>query len=130
MAEGKKKILVADDDPGTQFFYRLCFEGAGFEVEVVGDTTAAVVKCLEFEPDIVLLDANMPGGGGKQAAEQLEGMLAKGIPVLFVTGLPDTVDVFACRHNIRVLKKPASTALLLRTVDLLIEKAENDRAGR
>ncbi|OGS50026.1 MAG: hypothetical protein A3J79_09620 [Elusimicrobia bacterium RIFOXYB2_FULL_62_6] len=123
MADDAKKILVADDDPGTREFYRLCLEDAGFLVETVEDTAAAVVKCLEFEPDLVMLDADMPGGGGMKAVEQLRDILVKGVPALFVTGMPEAVDVFACKHNIRVLKKPASTAVLLRTINLLLEKA-------
>lgn len=130
MAEGaKKKILIADDDPGTREYYRMCFEDAGFEVLMAEDAASAVIKCQETGPDLVLLDAQMPGGGGKQAVEQLENMLGKGTPALFVTGMPESVDVFACRHNIRVLKKPASTALLLRTVNMLLEKAEQERNG-
>jgi len=64
------RLLVADDDPVSRLMLSAILKRApGFEV--VGeaeDATQAVELALRRRPDVVLLDVNMPGGGGARAA--------------------------------------------------------------
>lgn len=115
-----RKILAADDDAGTRAFYAMCLEDAGFEVVVVEDATAAIIKCLEFRPDLLILDANMGGGGGEQVFEKIRGLLEKDIPVIFVTGLPARVRSLASKKNVLILQKPVSAAALVDEVNKML----------
>lgn len=118
-----KKLLAVDDDPGTLQFYRDCFEDEDFIVKTAPDATAAIMLCGEFNPDILLLDWDMPGGGGRRVFEKVCGLLGKDIPVLFVTGAPDKVDVDAVSGKISILKKPANVATLLSHAQFLIKQS-------
>jgi CheY-like chemotaxis protein len=67
------RLLVADDDPVTRMTIgAIATREAGFElVGEAEDAAAAVELALRRRPDVVLLDVNMPGGGGAHAAVQI-----------------------------------------------------------
>ncbi len=119
-----RKILAADDDAGTRVFYEMCLGDAGFEVCAVEDATAAIIKCLEFKPDLLMLDAEMGGGGGEQVFEKIRGLLEHDIPVIFVTGMPDRVRSLASKKNVLILRKPVAAATLVDEVNRMLEAGD------
>jgi DNA-binding response OmpR family regulator len=60
----KKRVLVAEDDVVLSRVLRdnLAFEG--FDVRCVTDGRLVATTALEFSPDLVLLDINLPGRNG------------------------------------------------------------------
>ncbi|MBI4803126.1 MAG: response regulator transcription factor [Elusimicrobia bacterium] len=115
------KILIVDDDSGTLEFYRFVLEGAGFTVEAASDATTAMAACEAFNPDMLLLDWDMPGGGGKAVLNKIWTLLGKKIPALFITGMPEKVDVDLLAGRISVLTKPVNIDTLLSHVDSLLK---------
>ncbi|MBW8482936.1 response regulator transcription factor [Actinomadura sp. PM05-2] len=82
------RVLIADDHPIVRQGLRT-FLGVQPGVEVVGeaaDGASAVTLAETLEPDIVLLDLNMPGAGGLDALAELR---ARGVParVLVLTSV-------------------------------------------
>ena len=68
------RILIVDDHDLVREGIRTMLEQeSGFEVVgEVGDGQEAVRKTLELEPDVVLMDVNLPGGlGGLEATEAI-----------------------------------------------------------
>jgi DNA-binding NarL/FixJ family response regulator len=67
------RLLIADDDPVSRLTLgALVRREAGFElVAEAGDAGEAVELALQRRPDVVLLDVDMPGGGGARAAVQI-----------------------------------------------------------
>nr|MBA3281629.1 response regulator transcription factor [Acidimicrobiia bacterium] len=66
------------------------------DVEVVGeaaDTEAAVASALELEPDVVLMDLRMPGGGGIEATNRIRAELPA-TKVIVLTVSDDDEDLF------------------------------------
>jgi len=66
----KRRIVIADDYEPTRVLLRTLIELE--DMQVVGeaqDGSEAVALVLEHEPDVVLLDVNMPGLDGLGAAE-------------------------------------------------------------
>lgn len=95
MAEAHRDIvLVVDDSPDTLSFLTDAIErgGATVLVAVAGDLALALVD--EITPDIILLDAVMPGMDGFETCRRLK---AKGhvahVPVIFMTGLSETEHI-------------------------------------
>ncbi len=87
-------VLVVDDTPGTLSLLMDTLDHAGFTVLVATDGTAAL-ELLEFvTPDLVLMDALMPGMNGFETCKRLkrEKLLAH-LPVIFMTGLSETAHV-------------------------------------
>jgi DNA-binding response OmpR family regulator/DNA-binding CsgD family transcriptional regulator len=95
MAEAQRDIvLVVDDSPETLSFLTEAIErsGATVLVAVAGDLALALVD--EITPDVILLDAMMPGMDGFETCRRLKakGHLAH-VPVIFMTGLSETEHI-------------------------------------
>lgn len=58
--DGKKKILLVEDDVALSGVYKSRLQMEGFEVREVNNGEMALTAALEFKPDMVLLDAMMP----------------------------------------------------------------------
>ncbi len=55
------KILVVDDEPHIRQALQAAFEQAGYRVRCEPDGRAGVAACLDWRPDLVLMDVIMPG---------------------------------------------------------------------
>jgi len=60
MAEGKKKILLVEDDETLAGVYVERLEAEGFDVHRVDNGEGALASALEYKPDLILLDIMMP----------------------------------------------------------------------
>ena len=70
---GTLRLLLADDDPVSRLMLgAIVKREPGFElVGEAEDATAAIELALRRRPDVVLLDVDMPGGGGARAAVEI-----------------------------------------------------------
>lgn len=115
------KILAVEDNPAILDFYRDFFAGAGFEVKTAEDALSATTLCQQFRPDLIVLDLNIPAGGGMKVFERLRLQLASATPILFSTASPGSVADLAKNLNVAVLTKPLTPASLLEAVKKLIK---------
>ena len=65
------RVLVADDNADTVEVMRCLFESMDCRVEVANDGKEAVDVAPQFEPELVVLDIEMPVLDGCQAAMKL-----------------------------------------------------------
>ncbi|WP_426616288.1 response regulator [Bradyrhizobium sp. McL0616] len=94
--ETKKRdvALVVDDSPETLRLLTDALDGAGMTVMVALDGASAMRIVEQITPDIVLLDAVMPGLDGFETCRRLkrDAGLAN-VPVIFMTGLAETEHI-------------------------------------
>ncbi|MHB0771051.1 response regulator [Bradyrhizobium sp. 5.13L] len=94
--ESKKRdvALVVDDSPETLRLLTDALDGAGMTVMVALDGAAAMRIVDQITPDIILLDAVMPGIDGFETCRRLkrDAGLAN-VPVIFMTGLAETEHI-------------------------------------
>jgi DNA-binding response OmpR family regulator len=115
------KILAADDDMAMVDYYKALFSEAGFEVETAADGAAALDKYLEVHPDLLILDVDMPNGGGERLFNIIRRILQLGKPVIFVTGLPEKVQNLALTYRwVSIFRKPVKGEELLGEVKRLL----------
>ena len=86
--------LVVDDSPETLRLLTDALDGAGMTVMVALDGAAAMRIVDQITPDIILLDAVMPGMDGFETCRRLkrEAGLCN-VPVIFMTGLAETEHI-------------------------------------
>jgi DNA-binding response OmpR family regulator len=88
MTEQKLKILVVDDEASIGQILKAGLEMHGFTVRYEARSTDTIKACLEFHPDLVLLDVDMPvKDGGLVASELQSHPTLRRIPVVFLTSL-------------------------------------------
>jgi two-component system cell cycle response regulator DivK len=82
---GQKILIVEDNELNLKLFCDL-LRAHGFEVEPVRDGREALERAREFEPELVVMDIQMPHISGLELIEQMkqEEALAP-VPVLAVT---------------------------------------------
>src|SRR4051812_26004843 len=86
--------LVIDDSPETLRLLTDALDGAGMTVMVAMDGAAAMRIVEQITPDIVLLDAVMPGMDGFETCRRLKRDAGlSNVPVIFMTGLAETEHI-------------------------------------
>lgn len=117
---GPNRIMVVDDDPDILAITALALETVGgFDIETCASGRAALDRVDAFRPDLILLDATMPGMDGPETFAALaEGEVARDIPVVFFTGRTQTDDVarFKALGAAGVVSKPFDPMSLAETV--------------
>ena len=89
-------VLIVDDVPDNLAVLHDALDESGYSVLVATSGEAALQRALQAVPDIVLLDAMMPGMDGFEVARQLKAMPQTAhIPIIFMTGLTETEHLVA-----------------------------------
>lgn len=88
------RILFVDDDPILREFAAVHLATENVEVETAGDGVEALEKIRERQPDLVLLDLEMPRMDGFELLRALRADPATlRLPVLVVTGREDVAAI-------------------------------------
>lgn len=83
------KILIADDERDIVSMLGSFFEGKGFFV-LPAYNGAEALKQVEHNPDIILLDINMPGMDGLEVCKRIRDYVS--CPILFLTARIEDAD--------------------------------------
>lgn len=87
-------VLIVDDDADTRDMLRAALTGASMQPVMASDGNAALSKLRDMVPDLILLDAVMPGLDGFDTCLQIKANSEIAhIPVIFMTGLTETEHV-------------------------------------
>lgn len=82
------KIAIIEDDSTISQMYRMKFEADGFDVRLAANGEIGVKLVKEFQPDIILLDLQMPEMDGVAALQSIRSHeWGVSIPVIILTNL-------------------------------------------
>jgi len=88
------KVLLVDDDEVNLLLTSIALRERGFAVTDATSGEAAIRLLSEWLPDVVVLDALMPGMDGFQTCRELRNLLGvEALPVLMLTGLDDDASI-------------------------------------
>lgn len=122
-----KRIMIVDDDPSLARTLELYFRGRNYEVSIFGTGLEALDHWRDEEPDLILLDVQLPDMDGPELLaaakkEQLEG------EVVMITAFHDT------EATLKAIRLGAADYLYkpidLDSLDLLLEKILQQKAQR
>lgn len=126
-------VLVVDDTPESLSFLTDTLDGAGVTVLVATDGESALRLVDEITPDLVLMDAMMPGIDGFETCRRLkqEKRLAH-VPLIFMTGLSETEHVLRGLEagGVDYVTKPLVVEELLARIRVHLANARNAQASR
>jgi DNA-binding NarL/FixJ family response regulator len=126
-------ILVVDDSPETLGFLTDLLDNAGYTVLIATDAAAALALVDRITPDLVLLDAVMPGMDGFEACRRLKNdKLLRHLPVIFMTGLDHTERVVEGLDagGVDYIVKPIVVDVLLARIRVHLDNARSANASR
>ncbi len=108
-------VLVVDDDIVVRLMVRETLEEAGFLVEEAEDGDQAVSAVESLQPELVLLDIEMPGMDGYEVCRKLKAdERTKDIPVIFLSAKDEEDDVIRGFElgAVDYMSKPVSPEIL------------------
>lgn len=86
--------LIVDDDPGSIHMVSTALEENGMTVLVARDGATAIDLVGRVQPDVILMDAVMPGLDGFETCRRLKAApIRTPAPIIFMTGLGETEDI-------------------------------------
>ena len=84
------KILIVDDEPNFLFGVSRMLSRAGFDVITANNGSTGILQAQEQQPDLILLDVNMPLMDGFQVKRELDNNSeTQFIPTIFLTAQGD-----------------------------------------
>ena len=125
----KNRILLADDDFAVRELLARALKSEEFEVIQARNGHEAIFQMLASQPDLVLLDLNMPEKDGWQSYDVIERMNPM-LPVIIITAMPEQ-HAHAVRLGIDALmEKPLDIPLLVSTIRRLLGEPQTMRLRR
>jgi len=126
-------ILVVDDTPETLGFLTDTLDHAGFTVLIATDGESALSLVDQITPDLVLMDAVMPGLDGFETCRRLKReRLLSHLPVIFMTGLSETEHVVQglAAGGVVYVPKPIVVEELLARIRVHLANARSAQGSR
>ena len=119
----RSRIAVVEDDHNIALLLTYNLEAVGYHVSVIASGECAESELAQAEPDLVVLDWELPGLSGIEVLRRLRRRLApRHIPVIMLTGRSDCADksrAIALGADI-FMSKPFAVADLMFHIDALL----------
>lgn len=113
------KVLIVDDNEATAAIIQQLISSEGRKVRTAKDGTAGYWEYLDFKPDLVITDIEMPGKTGLELMKEIRAHN----PCIRTIYMSGNLSRFASllkeerrRHRAEILGKPFSIDALLRAV--------------
>jgi DNA-binding response OmpR family regulator len=126
-------VLLVDDSPEALGFLTETLEKSGFSVLIATSGQAALNIVERITPDLILLDAVMPGLDGFDTCRRLKGNAAVAqVPVIFMTGLTETEHVVNALDSggVDYLTKPINIDELHARIRVHLSNARSAQSAR
>jgi CheY-like chemotaxis protein len=117
------RILLVDDYPDALEIWGLYLRAQGYEVETAEDGLAAVDRAHKYAPDIIVLDLELPGITGFEAAVRLRSSAeTRDIPLIAATGYSHVKQLNQARASgfDSIVVKPCEPAALVAEIERLL----------
>ena len=132
-AGSRTVVLVVDDSPETLAMLNEALERTGAVVLVATDGDRALTAVERVVPDLILLDAVMPGIDGFETCRRLKRLPALAdVPVIFMTGLKETDRIVEGLEagGVDYVTKPIVIDELLARIRVHVGNARLSRSAR
>ncbi len=126
-------VLIVDDVPDNLSVLHDALDESGYTVLLATSGEAALARAAQALPDIVLLDAMMPGMDGFEVARRLKAAPQTAhIPIIFMTGLTETEYLVAALDagGVDYVTKPIKPKEVLARMQVHLQGARERRQAR
>jgi DNA-binding response OmpR family regulator len=119
------KILLVDYEKDFARALKIRLKGSGYEVVLAFDSIQGIVMAKKEQPQLIILEMMIPGGGGFALAEHLKlSADTCDIPIIFLTGIPGVEERAYKAGAFCHLMKPYNPYELLGVIHKGLESCE------
>lgn len=121
------KVLYVEDDPASRRLIYMIVDREDYEFHSANDGESGVVAAIEVQPDVILMDINLPGMNGEEACLKLkEAEETQHIPIIALTARSMDGDR---QHLLRLgfdeyIPKPVNRLMLINTIQRTLRMRE------
>jgi predicted signal transduction protein with EAL and GGDEF domain/DNA-binding response OmpR family regulator len=129
----RRGVLIIDDDPVFTLLASETLEQAGFNARIATNTKDALAAFEQEQPDLVLLDVELPGSNGFDICATLRAMSpGVEVPIVMVTGHDDTESIARAYEAgaTDFIHKPVLWPTLPHRIGFMLRAQDNMRALR
>jgi CheY-like chemotaxis protein len=124
-----RRLLIADDDSLVRGSLAAVLASEGYVVDEARNGIEAVTRAIEYLPDLVLLDLNMPNWDGWTAFSQLDRVTPL-LPIVVITARPNQYEKAVRLGVDAFMEKPLNIPVLIRAIKRLTSEDEKRHVRR
>lgn len=120
------KIMIVEDEENIRNELKVILENTLYETIVVEKFNDVAMQIIDRNPDLVLLDVNLPGESGLKICSDLR--KTSGIPIIFVTSRNTSMDELNCitLGGDDYISKPYNAPILLARISALLKRVKKN----
>lgn len=117
-----QKILIVEDDEKLRNELEIFLENNGYEAECLKRFDNTISDILEIEPNLLLLDINLPGADGEFICKEIR--KNSNMPIIIITSRDSEIDELLSINNgaDHYITKPFNIHILLAKISSLLRR--------
>ncbi len=117
-----QKILIVEDDEKLRDELDIFLSNNGYQTETLKGFKDTINKILKINPDLLLLDINLPESDGEYICKELRKKSA--MPIIIVTSRDSEIDELLCINYgaDQYITKPFNIQILLAKINSLLKR--------
>ncbi len=125
-----QKILIVEDDEKLRNELQIFFKNNGYEAEVLKEFNNTIQDILEINPDLILLDINLPNADGEYICKEIRKQSE--MAIIIVTSRDSEIDElisinYGADHYIT---KPFNSQILLAKIASLLRRTTQNESNQ
>jgi len=125
---GRPRILVVDDDEACRWVLEALLSD-DYQVDLAANGQEALERCAEREPDLIVLDLDMPVVDGREFIERRRAAGSPATPILVVSAVSGA-RTMALELAVRgIIPKPFNVEEISRTVATVLQRGSAPDPG-
>lgn len=117
-----QRILIVEDDEKLRNELEIFLNNNGYKAESIKTFKNTIQEILNINPDLLLLDINLPEADGEYICKEIRKQSK--MPIIIVTSRDNEIDELLCINNgaDHYITKPFNIQILLAKIDSLLRR--------
>jgi DNA-binding response OmpR family regulator len=127
MMEGRRKVLIIDDERAIRGFLKNLLDRWGYQVAEASDGGQAIERLQEEDFDLLILDIIMPVVDGWEVLKTVKSNMKMDVPVIVLSGKSNETDDMTKGYDLGAgyyITKPFTPSQLLYGIRMVFGEVE------
>ena len=122
-----QKILIVEDDEKLRNEVEIFFNNNGYNAESLKKFDNTIEDIININPDLILLDINLPGADGEYVCKEIR--KNSNVPIIIVTSRDNELDELLCINYgaDHYITKPFNIQILLAKTNSLLRRSNMEK---
>jgi len=124
----QKKLLIIEDEIVVREELAILLKNSDYDVEALDSFNNVVEQIKEIEPNLILLDVNLPGLNGYRLCSRIRSF--SDVPIIFITGRNTSSDELQALTlgGDDFIVKPYDSLILLARINLILKRSSTNES--